>query len=160
MISRALLILLLTLQSLLNIAQPTFSKDIAPIIFKHCTGCHRAGEIGPMPLTSYDEVRNWAGTIRYVTSQGIMPPWKADHTYSRFLDENYLSDNQIKTISDWVDAGAPQGNPNETPALPVFPTNSLLGTPDLVLTFKRSYTHKGNGKDEYRYFVLQNHQRH
>lgn len=154
MILRTLMLLIFIGMSFLNFAQPTFSKDVAPIIFKHCTSCHRAGEIGPMPLTSYDEVRNWAGTIRYVTSQGIMPPWKADHAYSRFLDENYLSENEIKTISDWVDAGAPQGNQNETPSLPVFPTNSLLGTPDLVLTFKESYVHKGNGKDEYRYFVI------
>lgn len=135
-------------------SQPTFSKDVAPIIFKHCTVCHRQGEIGPMQLTKYSEVKDWASTIKYVTSNKIMPPWKADHTYSRFVDENYLSASQIKTISDWVDAGAPEGNAALTPKLPEFPKNSLLGTPDLVLSFKKSYLHKGNGKDEYRYFVL------
>ena len=135
-------------------SQPSFSNDVAPIIYNHCTTCHRAGEIGPMSLTSYDEVKNWSGTIRYVTSNKIMPPWKADPNFSRFLDENYLSDSQIKTIADWVDAGSPLGNPNDTPLLPEFPENSLLGTPDLVLSFKSSYLHKGNGSDEYRYFVL------
>ncbi|MBK7633598.1 MAG: hypothetical protein IPJ13_04330 [Saprospiraceae bacterium] len=49
---------------------------------------------------------------------------------------------------------APEGNPANTPKLPEFPVNSLLGTPDLVLPFKKSYIHKGNGKDEYRYFVI------
>lgn len=135
-------------------AQPTFSKDVAPIIFNHCTSCHRPGEIGPMSLTNYDEIKNWAGTIQYVTSQKIMPPWKADPTYSRFLDENYLTETQIKTIGDWVNAGSPVGDENAIPPTPVFPENSLLGKPDLVLSFKTSYLHKGNGKDEYRYFVL------
>jgi hypothetical protein len=135
-------------------AQVTYNKDIAPIIHNHCMSCHRQGEIGPMSLTNYEEVKNWAGTIKYVTGQRIMPPWKADHTFSRFLGENYLNDEQIKKIADWVDGGLPEGLASDLPPAPVFPVNSLLGTPDLVLSFKKSYTHKGNGKDEYRYFVL------
>ncbi|MBK8079236.1 MAG: T9SS type A sorting domain-containing protein [Saprospiraceae bacterium] len=138
----------------LSTAQPTFAKDVAPIIYKHCSSCHRPGEIGPFSLTNYQEVSNWATSIRYVTQNKIMPPWKADPTYSRFMDENYLSDSQIKTIADWVDAGSPMGNPSDIPPFPDFPQNSLLGEPDLVLTFDRSYTHKGTGVDEYRYFVL------
>ena len=138
----------------IGFAQPTFSRDVAPIIFKHCTSCHRQGEIGPMALTNYEQVRSWASTIKNVTTNKIMPPWKPDEKYSRFVDENYLSSSQIKTIADWVNAGSPQGNAADTPKLPVFPINSLLGTPDLVLPFKKSYIHKGNGKDEYRYFVI------
>ena len=152
--SALLSILIIGALPFVSIAQPTFAKDVAPIIYNHCTSCHRAGEIGPMALTNYEEVSNWASTIKYVTDAGIMPPWKADHAYSRFLDENYLSDSQVKTISDWVNAGAPAGDLSETPPLPQFPENSLLGTPDLVLSFKQSYVHKGTGKDEYRYFVL------
>lgn len=135
-------------------AQPTFSKDIAPIIFNHCTTCHRPGEIAPFSLTNYQEVSAWAPTIRYVTTHKIMPPWKADPAYSRFMDENFLSENQIQLISDWVDAGTPLGNVQDMPPFPDFPENSLLGEPDLVLTFAKSYLHKGNGADEYRYFVL------
>ena len=104
--------------------QPTFSSDVAPIIFNHCTTCHRAGEIGPMSLTNYDEVKNWAGTIKYVTSSKIMPPWKADQTYSRFLDENFLSDDQIKTIADWG------GRLNS------LPVNLFLRTDDIDLISK------------------------
>jgi hypothetical protein len=135
-------------------AQPTWSGDVASIVYKHCTACHRPGEIGPMSLTNYEEARDWAGTIKYVTSQKIMPPWKADPSYAHYLDENYLTDSQIKTLADWVDGGTPEGNPASAPPPPVFPDNSLLGTPDLVLSFKKSYLHKGTGKDEYRYFVL------
>lgn len=135
-------------------AQVTFTKDIAPIIFNHCSSCHRPGEIGPFSLTNYQEVAAWAPTIRYVTENKIMPPWKADPTYSRFMDENYLTEEQIKAIGDWVDAGTPMGNIQDMPPFPDFPENSLLGEPDLVLTFERSYEHKGTGVDEYRYFVL------
>lgn len=138
----------------LTLGQVTFNKDVAPIIFNHCMSCHRPGEIGPMSLTNYDEVKNWAGTIKYVTEQRIMPPWKADPSFSRFLGENYLNDEQIKKIGEWIDDGLAEGLAGDLPQAPVFPTNSLLGTPDLVLTFKQSYTHKGNGKDQYRYFVL------
>jgi hypothetical protein len=137
-----------------SFAQPTYTKDVAPIIYKHCSSCHRPGEIGPFSLTNFQEVSNWATSIRYVTQNKIMPPWKADPTYSRFMDENYLTDTQIKTIADWVEAGTPLGNPADEPTFPDFPENSLLGEPDLVLTFDRSYTHKGTGTDEYRYFVL------
>jgi hypothetical protein len=148
------LILSLILPTFGVVAQPTWSGDVAAIVYKHCTSCHRPGEIGPMSLTRYEEAKDWAGTIKYVTGQKIMPPWKADPTYAHYLDENYLTDGQIQTIADWVDAGSPEGNPSTAPAPPVFPENSLLGTPDMVLTFKKSYLHKGTGKDEYRYFVL------
>ena len=67
----------------------TFNKDVAPIIFNNCTTCHRAGEIGPMSLTNYAEVRDYAGTIKYVTGIKYMPPWKPDPSYSTFLGENY-----------------------------------------------------------------------
>ena len=30
-------------------AAPTFHRDVLPILQKHCQGCHRPGEIGPMP---------------------------------------------------------------------------------------------------------------
>jgi hypothetical protein len=146
--------LLFLLSMTLVYSQVTFNKDIAPIIYNHCTSCHRPGEIGPMNLTSYEEVVNWASMIRFVTSSRIMPPWKADPTYRHFLDENYLSDAQISSIQSWVDNGTPEGNASDVTPLPNFPEGSLLGQPDLKLSFARSFTHKGSGLDEYRYFVL------
>lgn len=131
-----------------------FSEDIAPIIYNHCTNCHRSGEIAPFPLTNYTQVKSWAPMIRYVTSIKYMPPWKPDHTYQNYQRENYLTEADIQKIADWVTQGTPQGNPALEPPLPVFPTGSQIGTPDLVLSFKQSYVHKGNNQDEYRYFVL------
>jgi hypothetical protein len=59
----------------------TFTKDVAPIIFNKCANCHRAGEVAPMPLTSYQEVRPWSKAIKEEVVERTMPPWFADpHT--------------------------------------------------------------------------------
>ena len=83
-----------------------------------------------------------------------MPPWKADPVYRHYQEENYLTDEQINKIAQWVDNGMPYGSANEEPSFPDYPEGSALGTPDLVLNFATRYLHKGNGTDEYRYFVL------
>lgn len=132
----------------------TYAKDIAPIIYNQCTQCHRPGEIGPFPMTNYEEVAPWAQTIKYVTSIRYMPPWKADPQYSRFLGERFLTDDQISLIAEWADSGAPYGNAADEPALPVFPSGSQVGTPDLVLSMSEAFHHVGGNQDEYRVFVL------
>jgi hypothetical protein len=133
---------------------PTYADDVAELIYTHCGSCHRAGEIGPMPLTNYDEVKSWANMIQYVTETKYMPPWQPDPAYSRFRGENFLTDEQIEVISDWVNAGMPRGDVSKEPPFPSFPTGSVLGTPDLVLEMAEDYLHKGNGEDQYVYFVL------
>jgi Secretion system C-terminal sorting domain len=135
-------------------AQVTFSEDIAPIIFEHCTKCHRDGEIGPFPLTNYAEVAGSASIIEYVTGIRYMPPWTPDHTYSTFRGENVLTEQEIAAIAEWVALGAPQGDSALTPAVPVFPEGSQVGTPDLVLTLAEAYTHQGDNQDQYQIFVL------
>lgn len=134
--------------------QPTFANDIAPIIYNNCTTCHREGEIAPFPLTSYEEISARSSQIKYVTAIKYMPPWKADPEYAHLLGETALTDQEIETIGNWVDAGAPAGNLSQAPPLPEFPEGSLLGEPDLVLEFPEAHLHKGNNEDEYRYFVL------
>jgi hypothetical protein len=83
-----------------------------------------------------------------------MPPWPPDRSYSHFQGERGLSDDEIQKIADWADAGAPQGNPDNEPEVPTFPTGSQIGVPDLVLAFEEGYLHKGTNVDEYRVFVL------
>ena len=63
-------------------AAVTYSRDVAPILQARCQGCHRPGQIGPMPLRSYDEVRPWAKAIAKQVSLREMPPWFA-HPDSR-----------------------------------------------------------------------------
>lgn len=134
---------------------PTWSEHIAPIVYKHCTSCHRQGEIAPFSLTNYQEVTAWGNMIRYVTEIRYMPPWKPDPAFGvDYLKENYLSENQINTIREWVEGGMPEGDPALAPPAPVFPSGSQVGTPDLVLSFAQTHIHPGDGMDEYRYFVL------
>lgn len=135
-------------------SQVTYAEHIAPIIYDHCTTCHRQGEIGPFELTSYEDVRDRALMIKAVTTSKYMPPWKPDPSFSHLQEENYLSDDEISLIAEWVDGDRPYGNAADEPPLPAFPEGSLLGEPDLVLEFVETHLHLGNNQDEYRYFVL------
>lgn len=132
----------------------TFHADVAPIIYTHCTECHRVGEIGPMPLTTYEEVFGYGEFIEYVTTTDYMPPWTPDDTYSHFVGERVLTDNEKATLSAWVAEGKPEGNPADNPGIPSFPEGSQIGTPDMVLPMAESYTHGGDMTDQYQVFVL------
>ena len=135
-------------------AEVTFSEHISPIIYNNCTVCHREGEIGPFPLTSYEESVDFAASILYVTEEGLMPPWPPDRHFSRFVGERGLTENQLQLIADWVEAGAPKGDPALEASIPDFPEGSLLGEPDLVLKMSEAFPIRGDNRDEYRVFVL------
>src|SRR5262245_29052335 len=98
----------------------TFSKDVAPIFFKSCAECHRAGEAAPMSLLSYKDVRPWARSIREKVATREMPPWHADPNHGEFKNDRRLTQSEIDTITAWVDNGAPEGDPRELPAVPKF----------------------------------------
>ncbi len=119
--------------------EPTFADDIAPIFYESCVNCHRAGEIAPMSLISYQDARPWARSIKNKVETRAMPPWHLDRDIGvqDFLNDPSLTDDQIATIVKWVDAGAPQGNPANTPAPPEFAPSDAwqIGEPDLVVQF-------------------------
>ena len=114
---------------------PTFSKDVAPIVFNKCVSCHRPGEVAPMTLMSYDEVRPWAKAIKTKVVSREMPPWGADPDHSlKMRNDRSLTKQQIETIAAWVDGGAPRGNDAELPPLPRFAEGWTAGRePDYVL---------------------------
>lgn len=134
--------------------RPNFSEDIAHVVYTKCGSCHRAGEIAPMPLTNYQQIKAMGQAIKYVTQTGYMPPWKADPSYAHYLNENVLTDWEKEQIKLWVDAGMPEGDPQKAPAFPTFPEGSQLGKPDLVISMAQAFKHAGNNKDNYRIFVL------
>ena len=136
---------------------PTFSEHISPIIYNNCTSCHRSGEIGPMPLTNYSEIAAYADMIKYVTETQYMPPWKPDYNYSQHIGARTLTKTEINTISNWVNAGFPQGDIALEAPMPEFPTGSVLGTPDLVLTMAEPFTIRGDNVDQYQVFVIPTH---
>lgn len=113
----------------------TFTRDVAPIIFNKCASCHRPGEVAPMPLTSYMEVRPWSKAIREEVVERTMPPWFADpHTSTlKFSNDRRLSQEEIKTIVAWVDGGSPKGDDKDLPPMPEYAPGWTFGEPDLVI---------------------------
>src|SRR5687768_1966472 len=94
---------LLAVPSSAAAAPPTFSKDIAPILYEKCASCHRAGEIAPMTLMSYEDARPWAKAIKAKVVAREMPPWGADHENTlKMRNDRSLSEAQIQTIAAWV----------------------------------------------------------
>src|SRR4051812_39081359 len=98
----------------------TYTKDVAPILFKNCASCHRAGEIAPMSLLSYSETRPWAKAIKEAVRTRQMPPWLADPSVGHFSNDARLAQADVDKIVAWVDAGAPQGNATDMPPTPKF----------------------------------------
>ena len=135
-------------------SQVNFSEDVSSIIYNNCTECHRVGQSGPMPFTSYEEVASLGMMIKYVTQSGYMPPWHADPDYSNFIGERVLSEDDKQLISDWVDGGMIQGDPTLEASIPDFPEGSAIGDPDFVLTMSEEYLIEGNNQDDYRVFVF------
>lgn len=133
---------------------PTFSKDIAPILFEQCSVCHRPGAIGPFSLLTYQVARQHAGQIADVTRRRVMPPWKPQAGREEFLGARVLSAEQIQLIQDWVAHGVPEGRASDLPPLPAWKDGWQLGTPDLVVSMPATYTLRADGGDVFRTFVI------
>ncbi|WP_298867443.1 redoxin domain-containing protein [uncultured Gimesia sp.] len=98
----------------------TYSNQISRIFQKHCVDCHRDGEIAPFQLTEYQEVAGWAETIAEVVRDQRMPPWHADPAYGKFSNDCSLSQAEKELIYQWVEHGAPEGNPKDLPEPKTF----------------------------------------
>jgi hypothetical protein len=111
-------------------APPTFSKDVAPILFKSCVECHRPTAMAPMSLLTYDDARPWARAIKQKVSARQMPPWGADPTVAKYANDVSLKQAEIDIISAWVDGGSLEGNRMDLPAPPQFAEGWSIGKPD------------------------------
>jgi mono/diheme cytochrome c family protein len=132
----------------------TFTKDIAPILQRSCQNCHRPGGVAPMPLTTYEEVRPWARSIKMRTGigpkAGVMPPWYVEKNIGiqHYKDDPSLSDEEIARIAKWADGGAPRGNPADMPPPKSFASAETwnIGPPDLIVSTKNVLV-KANAPD-------------
>ena len=131
---------------------PTFTKDIAPILYRNCTSCHRPGEIAPMSLLTYQDARPWAKAIRTNVANGAMPPWFADPAYGKFHNTRRLDQTSIDTIVAWVNRGAPQGNPADLPPPPTYADGWSIGAPDAVFSMLEPFAVPADGVVEYQLF--------
>src|SRR5687768_13136485 len=132
----------------------TFTKDVAPILYKNCTECHRPSMFAPMSLISYEEARPWARAIKQRVVKREMPPWSADPAYGKFKNDPRLSQKEIDTIAAWVDAGAPKGNDRDLPPAPQYAEGWTIGTPDAVFTMREEYKVPADGTIPYLYFTI------
>lgn len=132
----------------------TFTKDVAPILFASCGTCHRPGGVAPFSLLTYASVRQRATQIRAATKNRYMPPWKSEPGRGEFVGQRHLTDAEIKVIQQWVEAGAPEGQPQDQPPVPQWPEQWQLGKPDLIVRPSDAYTLTADGTDAFRVFVI------
>ena len=145
-----------TIATAAGVANPTFTKDIAPIFQQKCETCHRPDSMAPMSLVTYEEARPWARSIKTRVESRQMPPWSIDKTVGiqDFKNDRSLNDDQIATIINWIDKGAPKGDMKDMPAPAQWPEDQgwLLAKnygqsePDLVI-HSTPWTQKAGAND-------------
>ena len=111
----------------------TFHKDVEPILQANCQSCHRPGQVAPMSLVTYDNVRPWAKAVKTAVLSKKMPPWFADPRFGHFANDRTLKQSEIDIIAKWADAGAPEGNPKDAPAAKTWPADGWEIPPDIVV---------------------------
>jgi hypothetical protein len=132
-------------------AKISYANEIAPLIEAKCIACHQEGGIAPFGFESYEKVKQFSGMIREAVRTDRMPPWDPDPHVGKFKDDKSLSGAQIKTLINWVEAGAPRGE-GEDPlgkvkhVAPEWP----LGKPDLIVDIPK-YTIPATGYVDYQY---------
>jgi len=132
----------------------TFTRDVAPILYKRCVECHRAGEVAGIAFTSYKEVRPWAKAIKERVLTRSMPPWLADPHYGQFRNDRRLPQSDIDTIVAWVNAGAPEGRAKDLPPLPEFTAGWNIGKPDAIFDIGTDFDVPAEGVVPYKYFTV------
>ena len=139
-------------------AEVTYYGDVAPILEKHCTGCHRPNDIAPMSLMTYDEVLPFARMIRENVIQRKMPPWHADPAFGEFDNDARLTDEEMATIDAWVKGGAKRGESGPSAhgsasRVPEAPALTWHIKPDVVFTIPE-FTVPRTAQDDYEYIYV------
>ena len=132
----------------------TFHKDIGPLLWRHCAGCHRPGEVGPFSLLRYRDAAKRARFLSEVAASRRMPPWRAVHGYGDFEGTGRLSRRELATLARWAELGAPEGVPAERSDPPSFTEGWQLGPPDVVVMMPEAYEVPAGKEDDYRSFVI------
>jgi len=133
---------------------PTFTRDVAPILYKSCVECHRPTMFAPMSLVTYQDARPFARVIKQRVVARQMPPWNADPAIGHFKNNPRLTDEEVDTIARWADGGAPKGDDHDMPALPALAEGWTIGKPDAVFAMEQPFTIPANGAVEYQYIRI------
>ena len=134
----------------------TYASHIAALFQKRCVECHRAGEIGPFALTSYEEAAGWAGMIEEVVEEGRMPPWHANPQHGHFSEDRRLTSEEKTLIHQWVAAGAPAGDLATAPPAKSYPTGwQMEREPDFVFKMRKTpFEVPPTGEVKYQFFQV------
>jgi len=133
----------------------TYSNQISRILQNRCMECHRDGEIGPFPLTNYEEVLGWGEMIRETIDTGRMPPWYANPKYNHFKNDPRLTAEEKQLVSEWVDNGQPEGDPADLPEPRQFAVGWQIPEPDAVYQYGSKPFHvPADGVVDYQYFTV------
>ncbi|HUO30740.1 MAG TPA: cytochrome c, partial [Bryobacteraceae bacterium] len=132
----------------------TFSRDVAPILYRHCAVCHHPGEVAPFPLLTYNDAAKRAQLIATVTASRYMPPWPPEPGYGHFQGERRMRAVDIATLRQWAAEGAPEGDLAHAPFPPHFPEGWQLGTPDLIVQMPKPFAVAADGPDQYMCFDI------
>jgi peroxiredoxin len=117
----------------------TFNGHVASILQRNCQDCHRPGQIGPMPLLTYEDAYAWGEMIREVVKDRRMPPWYADPKHGKFSNDRSLPAKDREVLLAWIDQGMPKGDPKLAPKSRQFVERWTIGQPDLVVTMPKAY---------------------
>src|SRR5215467_498178 len=129
----------------------SFYKDVLPILQDHCQQCHRPGQIAPMPLVTYAQTRSKAKLIGEMVRSKRMPPWFADPRYGHFVNNPALTDQQIATITSWVENGTPAGDPRDALLKKQWSEAWNILPPDRVIQMPKPVSIPARGDVEYTY---------
>ena len=133
---------------------PSFYRDVLPILQQHCQGCHRTGEIGPMPLVSYENARSYSLEIANVAAKKKMPPWFADPRYGHFSNDPSLTQEEIQKLAAWAEANAPAGDPKDAPLPRQWTDGWNIPQPDVIVKMPTPVALPAHGDVEYTYEIV------
>ena len=134
--------------------QPTFYKNVLPVMQNRCQECHRPGEAAPMSFLTYKDARPWAKAIREAVITRKMPPWPADPHFGKFSNDRSLSREEIDTIVAWADNGAQAGDPADAPKPAQFVDGWGIHKPDAVFEMPNEFAVPASGTIDYQYIVI------
>jgi len=156
LIAGAVFVLLCGASQLVSAAEatPTFTKDVAPILYRNCVECHRPTMFAPMSLATYQDARPYAKVMKQRVVARQMPPWNADPAIGHFKNDPRLTDQEVDTIARWADGGAPKGDDSDMPKMPAFAEGWTIGKPDAVFAMAEPFHIPANGAVEYQYIRI------
>lgn len=125
--------------------------DVEPIVSENCSGCHVEGGVGAFPLDTFAAAAPMAGAMADAVGARRMPPWKAAPACDEYAGDISLTDGEIARISQWAEAGAPEGDPKLS--MHVEPAVATLSRVDHVLSLPTPYLPQ-IAPDDYRCFLI------